>query len=102
MWRTIYEIPQVTSDITQTSIIANNLQDKLHEAHVNLKDARVERNVRMEAHVHAPNDPEEVFAIEDAVLKHSQVQAELAKLQLPTGTHIVCDPWIYGMGTSAP
>lgn len=56
----------------------------------------------MEPHVHAPNDPEEVFAIEAAVLKHPQVQAELAKLQLPPGTHIVCDPWIYGMGSIAP
>lgn len=87
--------------MTQTCVIANNLQDKLHEAHINLTDTKVERNVRMEAHVHAPNDPEEVFAIEDAVLKHPQVQSELAKLQLPAGTHIVCDPWIYGMVASA-
>lgn len=54
----------------------------------------------MEPHVHAPNDSEEVFAIEGAVLKHARVQEELAKLHLPTGTHIVCDPWIYGMLTT--
>jgi primary-amine oxidase len=80
---------------------AKLLQDKLHEAHINLTEAKVERNVRMEPHVHAPNDPEEVFAIEAVVLKHPQVQAELTKLQLPAGTYVVCDPWIYGMGLVA-
>ncbi|KAK5046204.1 hypothetical protein LTR84_008661 [Exophiala bonariae] len=70
--------------------------DKLHEAHVNLTEAKVDRNVRMEPQCHAPNDPEETFAIEAAVVEHPKVQAELAKLHLPPGTRVVCDPWIYG------
>ncbi|KAF7192390.1 Copper amine oxidase 1 [Pseudocercospora fuligena] len=70
--------------------------DTLHEAHVNLTSKAVERNERLGSHIHAPNDPEEVFAIEDEVLKHPRVQEELAKLKLPPSTAIVCDPWIYG------
>ncbi|KAF2160544.1 hypothetical protein M409DRAFT_59811 [Zasmidium cellare ATCC 36951] len=69
---------------------------KLHEADVNLTDDTVPRNVRLGDGVHAPNDPEEVFAIEKLVLQNPEVQKALAKLELPKQTQIVCDPWIYG------
>lgn len=34
--------------------------------------------------------------MEKLVLGHKSVQAELTKLRLPTGTAVLCDPWIYG------
>lgn len=69
---------------------------KLHEAHFNLTDGTVPRNIRLGDGVHAPNDPEEVLAIEKLVLQNPEVQKALAKLELPKQTEIVCDPWIYG------
>lgn len=41
-------------------------------------------------------DGEEILRAERAVLDDEGVQAELAKLQLPKGAKVVCDPWIYG------
>lgn len=34
--------------------------------------------------------------VEAAVLNDEKVKAEIAKLELPKGTVVVCDPWIYG------
>lgn len=68
---------------------------------MNLTEATVERNVLMDSSVHGTNDPEEVYAIEEAVLKFPEVQDALAKLDLPPSTQIVCDPWIYGTDTTA-
>jgi primary-amine oxidase len=47
--------------------------------------------------MHPNSDSEELFAVEKAVLNHPDVQAEIAKLELPAGTVVVSDPWIYGM-----
>ncbi|QSZ31343.1 hypothetical protein DSL72_000906 [Monilinia vaccinii-corymbosi] len=70
--------------------------DKLHEAIVNLSTGQVERNVRLGPNVHAGGDAEEIMAAEVAALEDAGVKAEIAKLQLPEGTVVVCDPWIYG------
>lgn len=72
------------------------MQDKLHEAVVNLTTAKVESNVRLGPFVHAPGDGEEIIAIEKAMLEDEGVKAELAKLKLPEGAVVVSDPWIYG------
>ena len=42
-------------------------------------------------------DGEEILAMEKVSIEDEAVQAEIAKLQLPEGTNIVCDPWIYGI-----
>ena len=34
--------------------------------------------------------------MEKAALADEGVQAEIAKLQLPEGTVVISDPWIYG------
>ncbi|KAK1829344.1 copper amine oxidase, partial [Podospora conica] len=68
----------------------------LHEAIVNLSKNAVERNVRHGPFIHANGDGEELTAVEEALLAHPDVQAEIAKLQLPPGSVVVADPWIYG------
>ncbi|ROW03854.1 hypothetical protein VPNG_07256 [Cytospora leucostoma] len=70
--------------------------DKLHEAVVNLTANKVESNVRLGPFIHAPGDAEEIVALEKAILEDSGVRAEIEKLQLPEGTVVVSDPWIYG------
>ncbi|KXT11403.1 hypothetical protein AC579_226 [Pseudocercospora musae] len=70
--------------------------NKFHEAVVNLSTQHVEYNLRLGPNMHAPGDGEEIFAMERIAVADEGVQAELAKLNLPEGTKIVVDPWIYG------
>ncbi|KAA8566226.1 hypothetical protein MFRU_019g01260 [Monilinia fructicola] len=70
--------------------------DKLHEAIINLSTGEVESNVRLGPNIHSSIDGEEILAVEVAALADAGVKAEIAKLQLPEGTVVVCDPWIYG------
>ena len=37
--------------------------------------------------------------MEKLALDDPDVRAEIAKLELPVGTVVISDPWIYGMGT---
>ena len=68
----------------------------MHEAVVNLSSGTVERNVRLGPCVHSNADGDEIMAVEKIALSDPLVKAELAKLQLPEGTKIISDPWIYG------
>ncbi|KAF2268535.1 hypothetical protein CC78DRAFT_529976 [Lojkania enalia] len=70
--------------------------NKFHEALVDLSSGRVERNVLLGKCVHANGDGDEIVAIEKAALEDEGVKAEIAKLQLPEGTVVISDPWIYG------
>ncbi|KAL1310980.1 hypothetical protein AAFC00_001200 [Neodothiora populina] len=70
--------------------------NKFHEAVVNLSAQTVERNVRLGANVHSPGDGEEILEIEKLALEDPEVAAEIKKLQLPEGSVVICDPWIYG------
>lgn len=47
--------------------------------------------------MHASIDGEEIMEIERICLEDEGVKAEIAKLQLPEGTVVISDPWIYGM-----
>lgn len=57
----------------------------------------MERNVRLGANIHSPLDGPEIISMEEQALAHPAVKAELAKLNLPEGTQVIIDPWIYGM-----
>lgn len=63
---------------------------------MNLSRSQVESNVRLGANIHGAGDGEEILAIENVVMNDEAVKAEIAKLQLPEGTVVCCDPWIYG------
>ena len=75
-------------------------QDKLHEAVVSLSLGKVDSNVRLGPNVHSGADGEEIVLVEKIALEDEGVKAEIAKLQLPEGTVIISDPWIYGMVTN--
>ncbi|KAK5256145.1 hypothetical protein LTR16_003924, partial [Cryomyces antarcticus] len=87
-----------TPSIDRKAFVSYYLRNtnKFHEAIVNLSENRVESNVRLGNNIHAPGDAEEIVAIERVALEDEAVKAEVAKLQLPEGTVVVCDPWIYG------
>jgi primary-amine oxidase len=73
-----------------------NLQDKLHEAIVDLSKGQVESIVRLSPEHHGSSDGEELIRMEKIALEDEGVKTEIAKLQLPPGTVVISDPWIYG------
>ena len=56
----------------------------------------MEQNLRLGSNVHGNVDVDEIVLVEKAILEHKDVKAEIAKLQLPAGAVIICDPWTYG------
>lgn len=52
--------------------------------------------MRLGQNVHSAGDVAEIIEIERIALEDEAVKAEIAKLQLPEGTVIINDPWIYG------
>ncbi|KAL9602959.1 MAG: hypothetical protein Q9219_001484 [cf. Caloplaca sp. 3 TL-2023] len=70
--------------------------EKLHEAIVSLSNQEVKSNVRLAPNLHGPGDAEEILLVEKVVSEDQGVKAEIAKLQLPEGTAVITDPWIYG------
>ncbi|KAI4134427.1 MAG: hypothetical protein LQ347_001528 [Umbilicaria vellea] len=70
--------------------------DKFHEAVINLTHSEVENHVRLGPNIHSPGDGPEILLVEKIALADKGVQAEIAKLQLPEGTVVIIDPWIYG------
>jgi primary-amine oxidase len=72
------------------------LQNKFHEAIVNLSTQTVETNVRLGANEHGNGDYAEILTVEKNALEDEGVKAEIAKLQLPEGAVVCADPWIYG------
>lgn len=77
-----------------------SLQERFHEAVVNLSTGKVESNVRLGPNLHGNGDYDEILQVEKNAIEDEGVRAAIAKLKLPEGTAITADPWIYG--TSAP
>jgi len=61
-----------------------------------LSQGEVESNLRLGPNVHSNADGDEIVAVERIALEDEAVKAEIAKLQLPEGTVVISDPWIYG------
>lgn len=70
--------------------------EKFFEAIVNLETQEIESNIRLGKSVHGAADTAEIDAVERLALEDESVRVEIEKLQLPEGTIVVCDPWIYG------
>ncbi|KAF8861000.1 hypothetical protein BDZ45DRAFT_619172 [Acephala macrosclerotiorum] len=89
---------QLTPIVERKSFVVYYIRntDKLHEAIVNLSLGKVERNVRLGPNIHSNADGDEIVNVERIALEDKQVKAEIAKLQLPEGTVVISDPWIYG------
>ncbi|KAI9739724.1 MAG: hypothetical protein M1834_006443 [Cirrosporium novae-zelandiae] len=95
------KLPSIDRKAFSNYYIRNTLENgdvpnKFHEAIINLTTGTVERNARLGPFMHSPGDGDEIIAIEKAALEDAAVQAEVAKLQLPKGTVLVADPWIFG------
>ena len=61
-----------------------------------MSSGKVESNLRLGPNIHSNADGGEIIAVEKIALEDEGVRAEIAKLQLPEGTVIISDPWIYG------
>lgn len=70
--------------------------DKFYEATVDVGLAKLVSNSRIKEGSHGPADGPEIMAIETLVLKDPQVLAEIKKLELPEGSVVISDPWIFG------
>lgn len=70
--------------------------NKFHEAVIDLTTGKVVYNTLLGPFLHANGDGEEIIAIEKAALEDEGVKAAIAKLELPEGTVVISDPWIYG------
>ena len=70
--------------------------DKFYEAVVDVGAGRLTSNSRIKEGSHGPADGPEIMAIEKLALEDPGVQAEIAKLELPEGSVVISDPWIYG------
>jgi primary-amine oxidase len=57
---------------------------------------KVESNVRLGPNIHSNADEDDIIPVEKLVLEDESVKAEIAKLQLPEGAVVICDPWSYG------
>lgn len=67
-----------------------------------MSEQKVEHNARLGPNVHANADGEEIMMVERVVFEDQGVKAAVAKLKLPEGAVVVCDPWIYGMSYASP
>ena len=76
--------------------ILTKRQDRLHEAIVNLSHGLAESNLRLGPNIHSNASNDEIILVERIALEDPSVKAEIAKLQLPEGTVVISDPWIYG------
>ncbi|KAL8934191.1 MAG: hypothetical protein Q9211_005354, partial [Gyalolechia sp. 1 TL-2023] len=87
-----------TRHVERTAFVCYYIRntDKLHEAIVSLSQQKVTSNVRLGPNIHGPGDAQEILLIEKIALEDEAVKAEIAKLQLPKGTAVISDPWIYG------
>lgn len=61
---------------------------------------KIESNVRLGANVHSNADGDEILMVEKVALEDEGMKAAIAKLQLPEGSVVIVDPWIYGISSA--
>lgn len=62
-----------------------------------MSERKVESNVRLGINVHSNADGDEIIMTEKVALEDEGMKAAIAKLQLPEGSVVIIDPWIYGI-----
>jgi primary-amine oxidase len=62
---------------------------------------KIESNVRLGANVHSNADGDEILMVEKVALEDEGMKAAIAKLQLPEGSVVIVDPWIYGISSTS-
>lgn len=62
-----------------------------------MSEGKVESNVRLGTNVHSNADGDEIIMTEKVALEDEGMKAAIAKLQLPEGSVVIIDPWIYGI-----
>lgn len=62
-----------------------------------MSEGKVESNVRLGINVHSNADGDEIIMTEKVALEDEGMKAAIAKLQLPEGSVVIIDPWIYGI-----
>jgi primary-amine oxidase len=68
--------------------------NSLHELIVDLDKSAVDETILLKGR-HSYIDPEYMQAVEKACLADEQVQAEIKKLHVPTGSTVCVEPWAY-------
>lgn len=63
---------------------------------MNLSTGEVESNVLLGSNFHGGTDTAEIIEMEQIALADESVKAAIEKLQLPEGTTVISDPWMYG------
>ena len=69
---------------------------------MNLSSNSVESNARLGPNQHGNGDYDEILQVEKNALEDEKVKEAIKKLQLPKGTAVCADPWIYGMVSATP
>ncbi|KAJ9496392.1 hypothetical protein H2202_008055 [Exophiala xenobiotica] len=87
-------LPQIPRKSFVSYYIRNT--ERFHEAVVNLTTGQVDSNVRLGPNMHGNGDYDEILQVEKNALEDEGVKEALKKLQLPEGTVVCADPWIYG------
>ncbi|KAI5776904.1 copper amine oxidase [Geopyxis carbonaria] len=70
--------------------------DKLYEAVVDIPNNSLQSLTPVKKGHHGFADGPQILEMEQIALADPTVQAEIAKLQLPEGSTVISDPWIYG------
>ena len=97
---TAYYIRNTVGDSSVALRLNLTVEDRFHEAVVDLSNGQIESNVRLGPNAHGNADYDEVKMVEINALEDEEVKAAIAKLELPEGTVVCADPWIYGMDSS--
>ncbi|KAF3931823.1 hypothetical protein ABW19_dt0201389 [Dactylella cylindrospora] len=94
-WLTVNESEKPKIDRKAFVVFYYRRTTSIFESVVNLSTESIEYKKSLEG-FHSCADGDEIMQIEKTCLEDEGVKAEIAKLQLPEGTVVLSDPWIYG------
>jgi primary-amine oxidase len=81
--------------VIYTNFYFNN-SPNFHEALVDITIGKLLWQRNLGRNIHAPSTPEEIERMHEVAMRSDLVQREIARLRLPEGSEVVCEPWPYG------